>query len=167
MEYIGGGHLGQLWLDVYGELSDYHLWVYIAGELISAVHCLHSHGIVHRDIKLENVMSRGVRVVDFGLACRLDVDCSRTTIGTRIYRPYNASSDLDLATRLVSDDIWAVGITLHLLAHPEAKAALLLGRPIVVPHSGDRGMVGEVLYNLLEADPLARIRNFNYLINSL
>lgn len=44
----------------------------IAGQLIGALAYLHQNGVIHRDLKLENVMIGGFRVVvvDFGLATK-------------------------------------------------------------------------------------------------
>jgi serine/threonine protein kinase len=49
--------------------------IHIIKQLLSAVHFLHSHGIVHRDIKPENILlsnrapeDLSVKLVDFGLA---------------------------------------------------------------------------------------------------
>lgn len=46
----------------------------IAGKLLSAIKYMHDHGIVHRDLKFENVMFENksddaeIKVIDFGLS---------------------------------------------------------------------------------------------------
>jgi serine/threonine protein kinase len=47
---------------------------FISAELVLAVRHVHSHGVLHRDIKLENLLLDGqghVKLVDFGLSKRL------------------------------------------------------------------------------------------------
>lgn len=61
-------------LSVSGALPAYRA-VRIAMKLVSAIYDLHSYGIVHRDIKLSNVLisdSEQVKLIDFGLASLSD-----------------------------------------------------------------------------------------------
>lgn len=85
-----------------------------------ALTAAHEHGIVHLDLKPENIMmltAGQVKVLDFGIASR---NGARTYGGTR---PYMApeqwrGEDIDART-----DLWAVGILLYELltgAHPLA-----------------------------------------------
>lgn len=69
-EFVGGGELFEA---VYknGPLPE-HRARYVMLQLLSAINFLHQRGVVHRDIKTENVVLVGhgdeIRLVDFGLA---------------------------------------------------------------------------------------------------
>lgn len=70
---------------------------FISAELVLAVRHVHSHGILHRDIKLENLLLDGmghIKLVDFGLSKRLFIPDghvwdgrSYTVCGTNYYMP--------------------------------------------------------------------------------
>lgn len=65
---------------------------FVAAELVSAIHCLHTEGIVHRDIKPENILLTAtghVKLTDFGLAKFL----SLSTIHLRRARKKNVLED--------------------------------------------------------------------------
>jgi len=59
-------------------------------ELVEALTCLHSLGVAHRDIKLENIMfdDKNLKLVDFGFACdkvSFNVMCKVNMLGTPYY----------------------------------------------------------------------------------
>lgn len=75
MDFYNGGDLMDLWEEIDGAF-DPDLAIFWAAELILAIHDLHLRGIVHRDIKFENIMldNGHVRIIDFGLAVTFDHD---------------------------------------------------------------------------------------------
>ena len=112
MEYIAGASLSQR-LDS-GDLSGTELTP-LACDLLSAIACVHDHGVLHRDIKPANVLIDGAgraRLTDFGIAHLHD--------STRLTHPGNVVGTLRfLAPELVAggaptrqSDLFALGITL-------------------------------------------------------
>lgn len=92
-----------------------------ARELMTALAALHERGVVHRDIKLANVILRGGHwdrpvLIDFGLSKRL-ADTSYTVgpgpVGTP---PYMAPEVLRSEPARKSADLWACGVVLYVLA---------------------------------------------------
>ncbi|KAH9259335.1 hypothetical protein BASA81_002378 [Batrachochytrium salamandrivorans] len=95
---------------------------FISGELVLAVRHVHSHGVLHRDIKLENLLLDGqghVKLVDFGLSKRLfDPESgvwdgrTFTVCGTNYYMPpemlVKSNPGHSLAT-----DWWQVGCLIY------------------------------------------------------
>jgi serine/threonine protein kinase len=68
MEYIGGSTLSEV---VYRGGSPPPATHTLAAELLSAIACVHDHGVLHRDIKPANVLLDNdghARLTDFGLA---------------------------------------------------------------------------------------------------
>ncbi len=126
---------------------DAHLEILMS--VCNAVHYAHSRGIVHRDIKLDNVMMGGfgeVYLVDWGIAIRYtDVGASTTNdadleppVGTLAYMaPEMAMGDtarIDART-----DVYLLGATLHFL---------LTGKP---RHTGESTL--ELLLSARDSEP--------------
>lgn len=119
MEYASGGELFNHIL-ARRFLAEREARRYFA-QLILGVHELHSMGIVHRDLKLENLLldsARNIKISDFGFANRSataaisdDNLLMRTSCGSPCY----AAPELVLADERYDGraaDIWSCGIIL-------------------------------------------------------
>lgn len=94
----------------------------IVRAVCSALEHAHANGVVHRDVKPENVLlaedapgAGRVKLVDFGIAKILDIDWQLTEqgvgVGTSTYQaPEQQSESRDVDARA---DVWAVGVLLH------------------------------------------------------
>ncbi len=89
MEYIHGAHLGQL-VEYAGAIEPGRC-IYILRQLCRALHEAHQAGVVHRDIKPQNIMvcDRGgepdfVKLFDYGLVKAFAPGVSQTASQTRI-----------------------------------------------------------------------------------
>jgi len=89
----------------------------IMKQLFSALSYLHKKGIVHRDLKLENLLitepnSLDIKLADFGLSKIVAGDALTTACGT----PFYVAPDILLGTGYDSAvDMWACGILLYVL----------------------------------------------------
>jgi serine/threonine protein kinase len=84
-------------------------------QLIDAVSYCHYKGIIHRDLKLENILFANeecneIRVIDFGLCGLTNVDRSQS--GTLAYMPPEVISGYN-TDALPSVDVWSMGCILH------------------------------------------------------
>lgn len=75
MEYCGGGTLKEL---IYSSLNTEYNVAKIMQKLFWAVNYMHNSNIVHRDLKLENVIfttketaTAEIKIIDFGLSKKL------------------------------------------------------------------------------------------------
>ncbi|XP_073518217.1 microtubule-associated serine/threonine-protein kinase 3-like [Phyllobates terribilis] len=128
MEYVGGGDCGTL-LSTRGPLSVPLARLYFA-EAVVAVEYLHSYGVVHRDLKPDNLLitSAGhIKVTDFG-ASKLGLMIPKTNVhkelAVDIYRefldseicgtPYYIAPEVFLNEGYGRPiDWWSLGIILH------------------------------------------------------
>ena len=97
--------------------------LYYAYQIIQALKYLHSHRIIHRDLKLSNLLltdKMGLKVSDFSLATRLEFEGERktTVCGTP---NYIAPEILEEKTGYSYEvDIWSLGVIIY---------TLLIGKP--------------------------------------
>ena len=102
-------------------LTEIEVQCYII-QLVKALQYLHSHRIIHRDLKLGNLFLNDkmeLKVGDFGLATKLDYDGERkkTVCGTP---NYIAPEVINSSGHSYEVDIWAIGIIIY---------TLLIGKP--------------------------------------
>lgn len=120
LEYASGGELFDHIL-THRYLKD-NVACRLFAQLISGVHYLHSKGIVHRDLKLENLLldkHRNVIITDFGFANSFKAasdgsihDLMSTSCGSPCYAaPELVVSDSKYVGRKV--DVWSCGVILY------------------------------------------------------
>jgi serine/threonine protein kinase len=115
MEYVSGGDLQE-------QLNELQVFCerrtkFYAAEITLAVQFLHQHGILHRDLKLENVLvgSDGhCKIADFGLSkLGLFRHCkTRTQCGTPVYMAPEIVKNLPYGQGV---DWWAVGVMIFVM----------------------------------------------------
>lgn len=113
MEYVNGGEL-------FFHLSRERVFSedrtrFYGAEIISALGYLHEHGIIYRDLKLENLLldkDGHIKIADFGL-CKEDITYGRTTktfCGTPEYLAPEVLEDNDYGQAV---DWWGVGVVMY------------------------------------------------------
>lgn len=114
MEFVEGGTLTDR---IYGRGHEKLIFddtIKILLQIGDALSCAHKSGVVHRDMKPDNVMitSEGVtKIADFGLARAMDIDKRFTNTGETVGTPYYMSPE-QLAGEKPDQrvDIYSVGI---------------------------------------------------------
>jgi len=113
MEYVEGPNLHQ-YVEAKERLSPREA-VNLIAQACSALEAIHSAGIIHRDIKPDNILiAKGsvVKLTDFGLAKALDARITATNVvmGTPAYMSPEQTQDSDVDAR---SDIYSLGLVLH------------------------------------------------------
>lgn len=142
--------------------------------LADALDAAHRHGIIHRDVKPENILLQGriaePKLADFGIARSTDarerVTLTGVIIGTPAYMaPEQARADRALGP---SVDIWALGCILYeALAQRRAfrgsspwavrsKVLFVDPAPVWEQCPAVRGVVGDLVHQMLMKDPASR-----------
>lgn len=141
-------------------------------QLVSAVEYCHAHFIVHRDLKLENVLltadDGSIRLIDFGMSCRVRP-------GELLYR--RCGSPDYVAPEILRNsgytgppsDLWSMGVMLYTLLHghlpfggkqrppvQERLNAIKRG-DFVVSNDSLSLECKDLLYSLLTLDPRERL----------
>ncbi|CAL9684157.1 unnamed protein product [Knipowitschia caucasica] len=168
-DYCGMGDLHTCWLlQRRFEEDDIRLF---ASEVASALGFLHDLGIIHRDIKMDNILLSDhghLRLSDFGLSRRLKCGGRTFTIcGTIQYMapevlgggPYNHAADW-----------WSLGIMLYCLVTgefpvpPDSDHIAMLKKvrqcPYIIPDTCSTALT-VLLTELLSKNPVNRLRNLD------
>lgn len=120
MTLIEGQNLAEVVKENHGPLSEEVVRDWL-GQILSILKYCHSLGVIHRDVKPENLLlgkDGRIYLIDFGIAREFDSQVSSTTtVGARAFTPYYSppeqrpgGSGTDVRT-----DIYAVGAVLYFL----------------------------------------------------
>ncbi|KNC51156.1 NEK protein kinase [Thecamonas trahens ATCC 50062] len=136
MEYCPDGNLFELLKDARSRrryLSERRVWSLFI-QLALGLHHIHSLGILHRDMKSENVFlssSASVRIGDLGVAKVLESpsQLARTFVGTPYYLSPELCEGLPYSAK---SDVWSLGCLLYELCtlrppfHGKSRGALMM-----------------------------------------
>jgi len=179
MEFVDGVTLGQ---KIRGGPLKVNDSIGFAIQIAQALHEAHKNGIVHRDIKSDNIMINSknqVKVLDFGLAKLSESNrLTRTssTVGTAVYMsPEQVESNpIDHRT-----DIWSLGVVFYEMLtgelpfkaeHQSALFYLILNENPAAPSALDRRIphqIDSVVFKTLEKDCTLRYPTTEELLKAL
>ena len=135
MEYINGGGLSNClkkYIEKYKMAFPEEIVQYLMRQIINTLHYIHKQKIIHRDLKLDNIMvsfdnnsdkenldmmKAKIKIIDLGTATQLTADknyMTNTAIGTlnnmapTIIKNYNSNDDIDKGYD-EKCDIWSIG----------------------------------------------------------
>ncbi|XP_078612586.1 testis-specific serine/threonine-protein kinase 3-like isoform X2 [Branchiostoma floridae x Branchiostoma japonicum] len=116
MDYAGHGDLLE-YIQLHGALSESKVRVMFR-QLLTGVQYLHSRGIVHRDLKCENVLldsKNNIKLSDFGFAREFrQGELSRTFCGSAAYAAPEVLQGIPYLAELY--DVWSLGVILYIMA---------------------------------------------------
>lgn len=130
----------------------------IVKQVCMAVDALHSIGIIHKDIKPENVMITNdgvVKLIDFNASKPVAVNQRPDTVllGTIGYAP---PEQLGIARCDTRTDIYAIGVLINVMLtgdHPSCRLA--------------KGRAGKIVLKCTQIDPESRYQTLEKLMNAL
>ncbi|XP_062854171.1 myosin light chain kinase, smooth muscle [Trichomycterus rosablanca] len=117
LEMISGGELFERIVDEDFELSEREVIKYML-QIIDGVHFIHKQGIVHLDLKPENIMcvnkmGSKIKLIDFGLARRLvDSGSLKVLFGTP---EFVAPEVINYEEIGYATDMWSIGVICYIL----------------------------------------------------
>nr|ABI14257.1 serine/threonine protein kinase [Pfiesteria piscicida] len=145
--------------------------LHVIGQVVTGLSFLHSHMIIHRDVKLENVLVSGserrankvyydIKLTDFGLSKMVGTNRSEThsCVGTK---PYMAPEVVRRSlTYDFSSDLWGVGVLLFVMVAGKFPFDDTPADQSVVDAVLDRSRTGGlkgILLGLLQVKPEERV----------
>lgn len=165
LEWIEGSSLRRL-LDEVGPLSE-RLARHVGGCVAAALGALHAAGVLHRDVKPENVVltpTEEIRLIDYGVAAMPEDDARLTRPGQFVGSMLYAAPEQLAGTALTpAADLYALGLLLYEALTGEPPAQALSGfatarDPGALPFPPDTTPFLAVLVrSLLEPDPARRV----------
>ncbi|KAG1447425.1 hypothetical protein G6F56_009266 [Rhizopus delemar] len=117
MDYVSGGQLLH-YIVKRQRLSDRRTRLF-SRQIVSALDYLHRNSIVHRDLKIENIMidksGRQIKIIDFGLS---NLFCPERLLTTYCGSLYFAAPELLKANPYSGPevDIWSLGVVIYVMA---------------------------------------------------
>lgn len=157
LEFAAGGELYHK-ISTLGRMQEAQAKT-IFGQIASAVHYLHGRGIIHRDIKAENVFCAGpslVKLGDFGFSTELTAGAQQQ-LNTFCGSPPYAAPELfrDESYRGPPVDIWALGVLLAFIVTGhmpfQAPTVASLKRHILEGHFSLPAHLSDECQGLIEA----------------
>ncbi|KAF9007389.1 kinase-like domain-containing protein [Cyathus striatus] len=182
MEYYKNGSFGEVIEMMPSTFSRHEIYTYLA-EMVLAVHRLHQHGLVHCDIKPENIFigpDNHIRLGDYGFthmfetpdeellskpewsdwadAYRKNLECLER-LGSSCTPGFAAPEVLHGEDCSVGIDFYSIGVIAHLF--------LTMEYPFDDPHAGQPGQSDELKERVLEFSPLLRPEELDFITGML
>lgn len=107
----------------------------IIKQMLSSVRYLHSKGIIHRDLKLENFLFNNskseaqLKMIDFGLSKHFELGQSHQE---RVGTPYTVAPEIIKGSYDEKCDIWSIGVIAYLLLSGETPFGGLDGESLML-----------------------------------
>lgn len=173
MRYFGGGSLRELMAKHQPVPLD--LVAHITGQIVEALECAHAAGIVHRDMKPDNIIldeDGNAYLTDFGIAKRLGYKAI-TSMGVVMGSPAYLTPEQILGAEISArTDIFSLGMTLYEVLsgqHPfgqikgQVQLMMMLLQTDVPPLSREDipPAVAAVIAKALSRDVMARYESVN------
>lgn len=170
MEILAGKSLGDLLLEDVSPMSAERV-ASIGRQIAEGLSAIHARGVVHRDLKPDNVFVEGdrVKIVDFGLSLVPKLDARLTASGLRVGTPaYMAPEYIGGSDPGPSADLYALGVMLYELASGEPPFsgapydvlnAHLCDEPPSVAALEEAPWLAQAIRSLLAKDPSRRPRD--------
>ena len=178
MEYIDGGNLNE-YVGKHNGLSEAESLKYFK-QIASALSYMHSHKILHLDMKPSNVMLRKngeIILIDFGLSKQYDendIPESSTTIGggTPGYAPIEQCTYHEGKDFPVTMDVYSLGATLFKMLTgqrpPDASIIFNEGFPYELLKSNNvRSHIVDIISKAMSPAKKARFQNVKQMINDI
>lgn len=172
-EFADGGSLADK-LSATGKIPVEKAVEYTRG-ILSGLQFLHSKGIIHRDIKPQNILLQGdiPRLADFGISRMMNTNTfSAAIVGTDAYMSPEA---LD-GERSVQTDIWSVGVVLYQMiqgrlpfaqAHRSERMFAILTKEFTPLSADVPQRLKEIIARTLDKNPVQRYESAAAMNNEL
>jgi serine/threonine protein kinase len=164
MEYIDGKEMFDFVLNRANNNKEkyYDLLMGTAKDLAEGLKYIHGKGIIHNDIKLENIMIENKtnipKIIDFGLGCLYDktVGYCKDFGGTLIYMTPEMLTE-PRGKRYPASDMWALGVSLYAAAT----------KTFPMPENVNMEDAEDVIKYLLSDEPIPRLKTSNVYLNKI
>ena len=115
-----GKDLFQIYCKKKKVMSEYNAAMLLKTLIKAMIHC-HTNGIIHRDLKLENIMFKNddetnyadIRIIDFGLAAKLSKTAG--VLSSVVGSPYFTAPEVFEEKYDEKWDVWSLGVVLYVL----------------------------------------------------
>ena len=116
-EYLHNGELFHYVLKIHRKFPE-DISRKIFYDLVKAVETCHKYGIIHGDIKLENILlssNFSIKLIDFGFAKRIDEGLISSLMGTKGYAAPECFTSSTKEYQGIPSDIFSLGVVLFVL----------------------------------------------------
>ena len=157
MEYINGGNLFSF-LKKRRKVSE-KTAKFLFKQIILGIKYMHKQNIVHRDIKLENILidlNNNIKICDFGIGRVLSSPDQKLydQCGTPMYiAPEILLSTKETGYKGFPVDIWSSGIALYILLSGSLPFSFKNGKSISIEESENKDNSEELQFSIINSEP--------------
>jgi len=183
MEFVRGYTLSELLQDAPGHRMAPRVAMGIGRQICRGLQVAHEQGIIHRDIKPQNVLidHRGeVKVMDFGIARMAEAEEGMTQAGLIVGTPHYMSPEQVKGKQLDSrSDVYSIGVLLdeRLAGRKPCTSSSLTGvltahltetpAPLIEVRADVGRQVNDIIMKCLVKDPRERYADAGALLHDL